>query len=263
MSAKFPSLSVFFPAYNDAPSLPALLETAFATLRQHVENFEVIVVNDGSRDPTAQVLERLRQRFGPALRIVTHDVNRGYGAALRSGFQAAGKEYVFYTDGDGQYDVSELPALLARVQPGVGLVNGYKLRRRDPLHRIWIGSVYNSFARALFGIRIRDIDCDYRIIRRSLLENIRLTSTSGTICLELVRKLEMSGCEIAEVGVSHYPRLHGRSQFFRVRSLCSTFAQILRLYLRLVILPALSDWSRAILPKNRDSLTYPGFRKPG
>lgn len=244
-SERFPSLSVFFPAFNDAPSLPRLLKKTFVTLREHVADFEVIVVNDGSRDDTAEVLKRLQHRYGPRLRVVTHAVNRGYGGALRSGFQEAGKEYVFYTDGDGQYDVGELPNLLAQVQPGVGLVNGYKLERRDPLHRIWIGSVYNSFARALFGIRIRDIDCDYRVIRRSLLGNIRLTSTSGTICVELVRKLEMSGCEIAEVGVHHYRRLHGRSQFFWVKSLLSTFGQILRLYARLVVLPGLPAWRRA------------------
>ena len=99
--------------------------------------------------------------------------------------------------------------------PGVGLVNGYKLERHDPLHRVWIGKVYNFCARLLFRIRIRDIDCDYRLMRRSLMEKMRLQSTSGTICVELVRKIELSGCGVVEVGVHHYPRLHGRSQFFR------------------------------------------------
>ncbi|HEV2448661.1 MAG TPA: glycosyltransferase family 2 protein, partial [Candidatus Sulfopaludibacter sp.] len=162
--------------------------------------------------------------------------NRGYGGALRSGFDAAAKECVFYTDGDGQYDVAELPKLLALMRPTTGLVNGYKIERHDPAHRIWIGSVYNFCARLLFRIRIRDIDCDYRLIRRPLLDQIRLTSTSGTICVELVRKLELSGCEVAEVGVHHYPRLHGRSQFFRLRSLAKTFLQLLQLWIRLVIL---------------------------
>jgi len=167
---------------------------------------------------------------------VTHPRNRGYGGALRSGLAAARKEFVFYTDGDGQYDVGELPLLLERVTPGMGLVNGYKLERRDPAHRIWIGNIYNFCARLLFRIRIRDIDCDYRLIRRALLDKIQLTSTSGTICVELVRKLELSGCGVAEVGVHHYERRHGRSQFFRVRSLASTFFQLLRLWIRLVVL---------------------------
>ena len=233
---KFPSLSVFFPAYNDAPSLPALLRKTFATLEQHVADYEVVVIDDGSRDGTGEVLEELRREYGPRLRVVTHAHNRGYGGALRSGFAAAQKEFVFYTDGDGQYDVGELPRLLALVGPATGLVNGYKLERHDPRHRVWIGSVYNFCARLLFRIRIRDIDCDYRLIRRALLAKIRLTSTSGTICVELVRKLELSGCQVVEVGVHHYPRLHGRSQFFRIRSLAVTLLQLLRLWVRLVIL---------------------------
>ncbi|MFN3326248.1 MAG: glycosyltransferase family 2 protein [Bryobacteraceae bacterium] len=231
------SISVFFPAFNDAPSLPGLVGRAFEVLQSAADDFEVIVVNDGSRDRTGEVLVELQRIHGPRLRVVTHPKNRGYGGALRSGFEAARKEIVFYTDGDGQYDVGELPKLLALMRPGVGLVNGYKLQRNDPWHRIWIGNVYNRFARFLFGIRIRDVDCDFRLIRRDLIEAIHLTSTSGTICVELVRKLELSGCEVAEVGVRHYPRLHGRSQFFRVRSLLRTFAQLTRLWFRLVVVP--------------------------
>ncbi len=234
---KCAGLSVFFPAYNDAPSLPALLEKTFAVLSEHAEDFEVIVVNDGSRDNTAEVLAALAEKYAPRLRIITHARNMGYGAALRSGFQAAAKELVFYTDGDGQYDVEELPKLLERMTPEVGLVNGYKLERHDPWHRILIGKAYNQFARLLFRIRIRDIDCDFRLIRRCVLEQIRLASTSGTVCVELVRKLELSPYRVVEVGVHHYLRQHGRSQFFRLRALAKTFYQLLRLYFRLVVLP--------------------------
>lgn len=230
-----PSLTVFFPAYNDAPSLPALIETTFTVLAGSVDDYEVIVVNDGSFDQTADVLSRLAQRFGPRMRVITHPENRGYGGALRSGFAAATKDLVFYTDGDGQYDVKELPKLLQAMAPDVGLVNGYKLERNDPRHRIWIGNVYNGCARFLFRIRLRDIDCDFRLIRRSLLEQMPLTSTSGTICVELVRTLELAPCRVVEIGVHHYPRLHGRSQFFRVRSLAVTLSQLVRLWVRLVV----------------------------
>jgi glycosyltransferase involved in cell wall biosynthesis len=232
----FPSLSVFFPAYNDAPSLPGLLAKTFATLAAHVLDYEVIVVNDGSYDGTAAVLEQLRRQYSPNLRVITHPRNRGYGGALRSGFEAATKEFVFYTDGDSQYDVSELPRLLELVGPDTGLVNGYKLERHDPAHRIWIGKTYNFCARLLFRVRIRDIDCDYRLIRRALLARIQLTSTSGTICVELVRKLEMTGCGVVEAGVRHYPRLYGKSQFFRLRSLATTLYELVRLWVRVVIL---------------------------
>jgi len=239
-----PSISVFFPAYNDAPSLPALIERAFAVLAEHSSDCEVIVVNDGSHDQTGAVLERLRQQFAPHMRVITHSENRGYGGALRSGFEAASKELVFYTDGDGQYDVGELPRLLALMEPGTGLVNGYKLERNDPWHRICIGNVYNAFARFIFRIQLRDIDCDFRLIRRSLLKEIELTSTSGTICVELVRKLELA-CKVVETGVHHYPRLHGRSQFFRLRSLAVTLTQLVRLWLRLVPAPAASPVEKA------------------
>jgi glycosyltransferase involved in cell wall biosynthesis len=230
-------LTVFFPAYNDAPSLPGLIERTFATLRLCAADYEVVVVNDGSRDSTAAVIAELASKHAPSLRVITHEENRGYGGALRSGFAAAAKAFVFYTDGDGQYDVGELPKLIERMRPGVGLVNGYKLERRDPWHRIAIGHVYNRFARFLFRVKIRDIDCDFRLIRRDLLDEIRLTSTSGTICVELVKKIELTGCGLEEVGVHHYPRLYGRSQFFRVKSLLTTLAQILALYWRTVLFP--------------------------
>jgi len=234
------SLSVFFPAYNDALSIGKLVDRTFDILRGCGADFEVIVVNDGSADNTAAVLAGLRERYGPSFRVITHAKNYGYGAALRSGFAAAAKEFVFYTDGDGQYDVGELPKLMNRLEPGVGLVNGYKLERRDPLRRILIGKLYNQFARRVFRIRLRDIDCDFRLIRRSLLAEMELSSTSGTICVELVRKLELSDCRVVEVGVHHYPRLHGRSQFFRFRSLAVTLYQLARLYARLVVTPVIT-----------------------
>jgi glycosyltransferase involved in cell wall biosynthesis len=230
---------VFFPAYNDAPSIAKLVDRAFEVLCKRTSDFEVIVVNDGSRDNTAGVLEGLQTRYGEQFRAITHAENRGYGAALRSGFAAARKDFVFYTDGDGQYDVGELPKLLDSLAPDVGLVNGFKLERQDPWHRIAIGNVYNRFARLVFRIHLRDIDCDFRLIRRVLLDEAPLFSTSGTICVELVKKLELSGYRVVEVGVHHYPRLHGRSQFFRFRSLLVTLYQLARLYVRLVVAPVM------------------------
>lgn len=231
------SVTVFFPAYNDAPALPGLLKTTFDVLRRMVSDYEVIVVNDGSYDETAKVLESLERQYAPNLRVVTHARNSGYGAALRSGLLAATKEYVFYTDGDGQYDPSELELLLRAAGPNTGLVNGYKITRNDPWHRIAIGWLYNRFARWLFRIRLRDIDCDFRLIRRSVFDPTELQSTGGTICLELVRQLELSGSEVIEIPVKHLPRQHGRSQFFRVRALLQTSFQLCELFHRLVLLP--------------------------
>lgn len=229
------SISVFFPAFNDEKSIPKMVDGAMAVLAEHASDFEVIVVNDGSSDGTALVLEELRKKHAPYMNVVTHLENRGYGAALRSGFAAAQKEFVFYTDGDGQYDVSELPNLIRLMESDVGLVNGYKLERQDPGHRVAIGFLYNRFARWLFGVRIRDIDCDYRLIRRLALNDAQLQSSSGTICVELVRMIELSTWRVVEIGVHHYPRLHGRSQFFRFRSLLTTLSQLMELYWRIVL----------------------------
>jgi glycosyltransferase involved in cell wall biosynthesis len=228
------SISLFFPAYNDEHSIGTLVRHSFALLEPSGRDFEVIVVNDGSQDGTGRVLAALQAELGERLRIVTHPVNRGYGGALRSGFEAACKDLVFYTDGDGQYDVGELPKLIDALTPDVGLVNGYKLERNDPRHRVLIGWLYNRFAKTVFGIRIRDVDCDFRLVRRDLVDRIQLTATSGVICVELVRKLELTGCRVVEVGVHHYPRLYGRSQFFRLRSLATTFAQLCRLWIKLI-----------------------------
>ncbi len=241
------SLSVFFPAFNDADALPPLIEKTYLTLRAGTEIFEIIVVNDGSVDHTAAVLDVLERRYAPYLRVITHPRNLGYGAALRSGFKAARFDYIFYTDGDGQYDPRELELLLREVRPGVGLVNGYKVKRNDPFHRIAIGWLYNRFARWLFRIRLRDIDCDFRLIHRSAFDPAQLRSTGGTICVELVRNLELSGQEVVEVPVSHYAREYGRSQFFRVRSLAVTFAQLCLVYFRLVLAPLVATRPKAAL----------------
>ncbi len=229
-----PSLTVFFPAYNDAPSIPELLRQAFTIAAGLAEDFEVIVVNDGSYDDTDRVLAALSAELGPRLRVVRHEVNQGYGAAVRSGFRAAAKDWVFYTDGDGQYDLTELPKLVDALRSGVGLVNGYKTSRSDVFYRVLIGKTYLWTVRRLFRLKIRDVDCDFRLVKRSLLEAFTLDSTSGTICVELVRKLQDTGCGIVEIPVRHLPRLHGRSQFFRPWNLLKSLWQLAALYLRLL-----------------------------
>lgn len=227
------SLTVFFPAFNDAPSLPGLIATAFDVIPQCAGDFEVIVVNDGSRDNTAQVLEDLKTRHGPRLRVVTHERNQGYGAALRTGFRSATKDWVFYTDGDAQYDLRDLPLLVQRAPDSCGWVNGYKQGRGDAIHRRILGDLYRRAVRGAFGLHLTDIDCDFRLIRRDLLAGLGLASTSGTICVELVAQLERRGLRAAEVPVRHYHRLHGSSQFFRPAPLLRTVRQLAGLHARL------------------------------
>jgi len=224
------SISAVFPAYNDAPTIGGLVDKTYALLASTGTGFEIVVVNDGSSDRTQEVLEECKARYGETLRIVRHPVNRGYGAALRSGFGAATKDLVFYTDGDGQYDPGELSLLLGQLTPSVGLVNGYKIKRHDPLHRIVVGKLYNAFVRLVFRLGVRDVDCDFRLIRRRLLQQARLESDSGVICVEMVQSLQRLGCKIAEVPVHHFPRQAGRSQFFRFRAVTNTLLQLVYLF---------------------------------
>jgi glycosyltransferase involved in cell wall biosynthesis len=231
------SISVFFPAYNDEHTIEGLVRSVFTVLPECADDYEVIVVNDGSQDGTGAVLDGLRGEFPDRLRVITHERNRGYGGALQTGFANARKDLVFYTDGDGQYNPAELRFLVRRMGPATGFVNGYKLERNDPWHRVAVGWMYNRFARWVFGIQLRDIDCDFRLIRRSVLEEISIHCTSGTICVELVKKLELCPYLVEEVGVHHYPRRHGQSQFFRFRSLMTTLLQLGSLYVSLVLAP--------------------------
>jgi glycosyltransferase involved in cell wall biosynthesis len=228
------SLSIFFPAYNDSGTIASLVITALRSGSALTPNHEVIVVNDGSSDGTAQILEEL-SRLYPALRVVTHPVNRGYGGALRSGFSAASKDIVFYTDGDAQYDPSEMALLWEAMRPGVDLVNGYKISRADPWHRIFIGRVYHHIVRFLFGLAVRDVDCDFRMMRRSIFDRVQLEKNSGVICLEMMKKIQDAGFTIVEVPVHHYHRAYGRSQFFNFPRVYRTAIDVLKLWFALVV----------------------------
>ena len=228
------SLSVFFPAYNDSGTIASLVITAIQSASKLTPNYEVIVVNDGSSDSTAHILDELARVY-PQLKIVTHPVNRGYGGALRSGFEHASKDVVFYTDGDAQYDPSEMDRLWAEMTPGVDLVNGYKISRSDPWHRIVIGRIYHHTVKLMFGLHVRDVDCDFRLLRRSIFDRVRLEKNSGVICLEMMKKIQDAGFAMVEVPVHHYHRAHGQSQFFNFRRVIRTGIDVFKLWYVLVV----------------------------
>jgi len=227
-------LSVFFPAYNDSGTIASMVIRAVQAASRLTPDYEVIVVNDGSADGTAEIADELARTY-PHVRIVHHAKNRGYGGALQSGFQAATKDLVFYTDGDAQYDPAEMDVLWARMSADVDLVNGYKISRSDPMHRIVIGRLYHHIVSLLFGLTVRDVDCDFRLLRRSIFEKIRLEKASGVICLEMMKKIEDAGFRIAEVPVHHYHRAFGRSQFFNFPRIARTAVDVMALWFRLVV----------------------------
>ncbi len=229
-----PSIAAVFPAYNDGGTIASMVVRVSQVLREISDDFEVIVTNDGSADYTGEVLDELARHF-PWLRVIHHPTNRGYGHALRSGFAAATKDLVFYTDGDAQYDPGELRALWQQLTDQVDIVNGFKIARNDPWHRIVVGRIYHHLMRLLFGFPIRDVDCDFRLIRRRCLSAVQLESPDGTLPLEMVKKFTDAGFRFAEVPVHHYHRVYGRSQFFNLPRLKRVAVEIVRLWWRLVV----------------------------
>ena len=226
-------ISVFFPAYNDEKTIGTLVSQALNLLPSLTDNYEVIVINDGSADATQRVLEDLARK-SKYLKLIKHEQNLGYGMALRSGFSHTTKELIFYTDGDGQYDVREIPKLLRLMTDDCQVVNGYKIARSDAVYRKIAGGIYNRVAHLLFDLPIRDVDCDFRLIKRSAISSIELTSSGGTICVELIYKLRRNGCAFAETPIYHYPRRHGHSQFFTIRRVAQTARELGLMWLRLV-----------------------------
>jgi glycosyltransferase involved in cell wall biosynthesis len=231
---KISGLSIFFPAYNDGGTIPSMVLTAQIAAREVTDDYEIIVVNDGSQDHTPLVLTELEKQI-PQLRVIHHPQNRGYGSALRTGFASASKEWIFYTDGDAQYNPLELPLLVEALRDDVDVVNGWKISRNDPFVRILIGAIYNFGVKLVFGIRLKDVDCDYRLMRCSIFSTVELESNTGSICVEMIKKIQDAGFKFAEVPVSHYHRQYGHSQFFNWRRLLRTARHLLILWRELVL----------------------------
>jgi glycosyltransferase involved in cell wall biosynthesis len=229
------SISAFFPAYNDAGTIPSMVLTVLMTLREVSDDYEVIVVNDGSQDHTPQVLDELARLYPGEVRIIHHPQNRGYGGALRTGFASATKEWIFYTDGDAQYDPRELKNLVALANDDIDFINGWKIERHDPAHRIIIGRIYQYMIKAGFGLRLKDVDCDFRLMRRSVFDEVELTSDSGVICVELMKKVQDAGFRLTETPVHHFHRAYGKSQFFNYSRLVRVAQDLVVLWKQLVI----------------------------
>lgn len=237
-------ISVFFPAYNDGGTIASMVLSAILVLQSLTDDYEVIVVNDGSSDYTKDILDELEKRY-EVVRVVHHEKNKGYGAALRTGFGTASKDFIFYTDGDAQYDVRDLPLLWEQMKDAVDLVQGYKISRSDPLHRVIIGRIYHWLAKLSFGLRLKDVDCDFRLMRRSIFDRVHLKSDSGVICVEMMKKIQDDGFKITEAPVRHYHRAYGRSQFFNVRRIFRVARDLLKLWWELRLPQLLGRDARA------------------
>jgi glycosyltransferase involved in cell wall biosynthesis len=232
---RIPSLTIFYPCYNDGGTIATMIIRGMQAAAALTDDFEILVINDGSEDDSAQILDEMVRLYPGRVRVSHQERPSGYGGVLRKGFASAGKDWIFYTDGDAQYDPRELTLLADQLQADTDMVNGYKIKRRDPLIRVWIGLAYQYFVKLAFGLVIRDVDCDFRLLKRSIFDRVKLLSKSGTITFEMVKKIQDAGFKIREAPVHHYYRQYGVSQFFNIPRVVRTLVDLIRWWWRLVV----------------------------
>jgi glycosyltransferase involved in cell wall biosynthesis len=225
------SLSVFFPAYNEVDNVEPLVTEAAAVLPRVAEHSEIIIVDDGSTDGTGPLADELASEY-ENVRVVHNRPNRGYGGAVKAGLDSAGCEWVFFTDGDRQFRLDELP-LLVGLAGEADLVLGYRIKRSDPPHRLLNAWMYKTMIRALFGLKVRDIDCAYKLINRRVLDAIRLESEGALVSAELLIKARKLGFRFAEIGVRHYPRVAGTQTGAKLSVILRMFRELFRMRARL------------------------------
>lgn len=225
------SISVFFPCYNEQENVGRTTEKGLVVLETLNTDFEVIIVNDGSSDDTGRIADEIAGRDN-RVKVVHHEVNLGYGAALRSGFKAATKELVFYTDGDGQFDIGEMPPLLELTEQ-YDIVSCYRLNRQDPVVRKINGWCWTRLVCLLFGLKIRDIDCAFKLYKREIFDNIELSSTGALIDTEILARAKRKGYSIVQKGVHHYPRMAGEQSGASLRVILRAFKELFQLHRRI------------------------------
>jgi len=222
-------LTVFFPAYNEADNLPFLIRDCDQFLKNNLPKYEIIVVDDGSTDNTTEVVKGLLVKY-PKLRLVSHRGNQGYGAAIKTGIKEARFPYVFFMDSDNQFKFDDLKQFLG--QDDFDLVIGFRIKRHDPASRIFASKVYGLFVKSLFGPKVKDIDCAFKLMKKSAVENLKIKSDSFFVSTELLVRAQRNGLKIKEIGVSHYPRREGQSTVTKERVIQSLI-ELKKLYFSL------------------------------
>lgn len=222
-----PSISLFLPCYNEADNVARTARQALDVLGRLGADFEVIIVDDGSTDATGEIADSLAAE-NDRVKVLRHPTNRGYGAALQSGFKAAQKELVFYTDGDGQFDINEMPALLPLLKK-YGIVSCYRLNRQEGLIRRINGWCWTKLVCFMFGMRLRDIDCAFKLYKREIFDNIKILSTGALVDAEILARAIRKGYTVTQVGVHHYPRTAGTSTGARPAVILRAFKELLKL----------------------------------
>lgn len=225
------SLSVFFPAYNEEANLPKLIERTVAAVSPLTDDYEIIIVNDGSKDRTGEVAEELARKF-PQVRPVHHQRNSGYGAALITGFNEACKEMVFFSDSDNQFDLAEIARFWELAKTNQAVI-GYRIKRADPLFRKINAFCWGRLIRVLFGFKVRDLDCAFKMFRQADVQGLSLHSRGATLTAELLARLHRRGVRWAQEGVHHYPRTAGVQTGAKPMVVLKAFVDLFRLWGRL------------------------------
>jgi glycosyltransferase involved in cell wall biosynthesis len=232
---KIKELSVFFPAYNEEANIRQTVERAVEVLEKVAKKWEIIVIDDGSKDKTGAIVKRLMKKE-PRIRLVTHTPNRGYGASLKSGFYNSQYEWIAFTDADGQFDFSEITKFFEKQkQTGADLVIGYYLKRAVPFYRIWGSKLWELAVFLLLGLKVKDIDCGFKLIRKKVIDEIpRLEAERGPfISSELLIKAKKKGFKIVQLGVHHYPRRAGKATGASLKVVLSGLKDLIRLKAKL------------------------------
>jgi glycosyltransferase involved in cell wall biosynthesis len=234
-SRVLPNISVVFPAFNEELNLERVVRSALEILPGITNSFEIIVVNDGSRDQTGAVADRLAS-LSHAVRAIHHPTNRGYGAALKSGIEAAKKDLIFFCDSDGQFTLEDLHRLLAWIDR-YDMVIGYREKRQDPFHRRLNAKGWNLLVRAVFGLRVRDIDCAFKVFRRKIFKRIQIDTVGAMVNTEILSRALRSGFTLKEVPVQHFPREFGEQTGAKLSVILKAFAELAKIYLKIYLTP--------------------------
>ncbi len=225
------SLSLFFPCYNEADNVGTMIEQAVQVGESYGVDYEIVVVDDGSRDNSAELVRQWSKK-NPCVRLVQHPQNRGYGAALATGFANVTKDLIFLTDGDNQFHLADIDKLFSKID-SCDIVTGYRIARKDKAHRRLNGFLWTRLNRLLFRLPVRDVDCAFKLFRRKTIEGLKFESEHLLIHAEILARAKKRGARIQEIGVTHYPRLAGQATATKLSSILKTFSELGRLYWRL------------------------------
>jgi glycosyltransferase involved in cell wall biosynthesis len=225
------TLSLVLPAYNEAENIEIVVRQALSVLPEFTSDFEIIVVNDGSKDGTAAIIDRLAKE-DDRVKPVHHATNQGYGGAVKTGFQASTCDYVMFMDADRQFDIADI-RLLAPFVPLFDIVAGFRMERSDPMIRRVNAEVFNLAVRILFDVHIRDLDCAFKIFRGDLIRSIELTSSGALLNAETQAKLRRQGATMVQVGVPHYPRVAGTATGGNIKVILRAMKGTVVLWLRM------------------------------